>query len=153
MGNYDVMRWCSDTVAKIRQHSQRPIRLRAHPGDKGAATYLNPDNPAYLLRGIAGVSVSPPGRSLIDDLRDCWCVVNHNSSPAVGAAIEGIPVFVTDAVRSQAQDVANTDLGQIENPRMPDRTAWLHRLAQFHWNFQDVASGRAWRHMKQWIKR
>jgi hypothetical protein len=79
-------------------------------------------------------------------------VVNHNSSPTIGAAIEGIPVFVSDPERSQARDIANTDLSMIENPIMPDRNNWLARLSMFHWNFEDVESGRAWGHMRKWVQ-
>jgi hypothetical protein len=52
----------------------------------------------------------------VRNLKHCWAAVAHNSSPTVGAAIEGIPVFVTDPARSQCRDIANTDLSQIENP-------------------------------------
>jgi len=151
MGQYDVQDWALNTIETIRKYSQRPIVIRAHPGDKGANVYLNPANPACRIRQ-KGVSISAPGRSLIEDLHNAWCVVNHNSSPAIGAAIEGIPVFVTDKPRSQARDIANIDLSMIENPVMPDRTNWLSRLSMFHLNFEDIESGRAWQHMRQWVQ-
>ena len=69
------------------------------------------------------------------------------------ATIEGIPAFITDHPSySQAGDMANTDFSLIENPNMPDREVWIRKLAQCHWSFADLRSGRCWAHMRQWVK-
>ena len=78
-------------------------------------------------------------------------MVNHKSSPTVGAAIEGYPIFVTDPTRSQCAEIANTDLAQIENPNLPDRQTWAERLAMFHWNFAEIESGECWTHMRKYV--
>jgi hypothetical protein len=149
MGSVSVLDWAVQTIAQLRKYTDRPILIRPHPGDKRAATYANnfPRNGA-LKNVIIGNAVTP----LISDLENCWAAVAHNSSPTVGAAIEGVPIFVTDTGRSQCRDIANTDLSQIETPVMPDRTAWLHRISQFHWSHADLVSGRCWSHMRQWAK-
>ena len=87
----------------------------------------------------------------MDDLKDCWAVVNHNSSPTVGSVIEGYPIFVTDPDRSQSTAVANTDLSSIETPAMPDRQAWVERIAMCHWNQQEIMSGAAWQHIRKFV--
>ena len=87
------------------------------------------------------------------DLVDCWVVVNYNSSSVVGAAIEGYPVFVTNPIRSQCRDIANTDLAQIENPVLYNRQSWLERISMFHWNFQELRNGACWAHMRKWINK
>jgi hypothetical protein len=87
---------------------------------------------------------------LEQDFKNCWAVISHNSSPGVAAAIEGIPVFVTDPVRSQVRDVANTDLSKIENPTLPDREQCINRISQFHWSHDELKSGECWQHMKGW---
>lgn len=153
MNGFSVVDWALITAKQIRQHSQRPIRIRAHPGDKKAGRYCREIMALLQRHGIGNVALSPPDHSLIDDFNHCWAVVLHNSSPGVAAAIEGIPVFVTDPVRSQAQSVANHDISLLENPELCDRTAWIQRLAQFHWNFQEIADGTAWRHMRSWAKK
>lgn len=150
MQGRSVLEWAADTIVDLRNHTDRPIRVRAHPGDKKARSYIGSFKQTGTLKRV---TLSDPESSLLDDLRGCWAVVNHNSSPAVGAAIEGIPVFVTDAQRSQAREVANTNLSQIETPNLPDRDRWLHRLAQFHWSHRDLESGRCWQHMRQWVHR
>ena len=78
-------------------------------------------------------------------------MVNHNSSPTVGSAIEGYPIFVTDPGRSQSTEVANTDLKLLENPAMPNRQAWVERIAMSHWSQTEIMSGEAWRHMRTYV--
>lgn len=142
--------WAIETIAEIRKHSNRPIVIRLHPGDKETKRIFKAGKPLCQVDFNYGVSLSH-NESLLDDLRGCWAAVNHNSSPVVGAAIEGYPVFVTDSVRSQCRDIANTDLSQIENPQMPDRQQWIERLSMFHWNFAELRSGECWSHMRQFI--
>jgi hypothetical protein len=117
--------------------------VRAHPGDKAARQYIS---------SITGQNVvSSINANLHDDLKNCWAVVNHNSSPVVGAAIEGYPIFVTDTARSQCREIANTDLSQIETPTLADRQSWIERISMFHWNFEELKSGECWQHMRGYI--
>jgi len=152
MGGINVVQWAIDTVEELRRHSNRPIRIRSHPGDKRAVKYCHTLHKQLSTKNISGVSFSV-NQSLISDLHNCWAVVNHNSSPAVAAAIEGIPIFVTDIPRSQARDIANHNLRDIENPQMPDnRLYWLERISQFHWSHEELRSGQCWNHMRSWAK-
>jgi len=150
MQGRSVLDWAADAIIDLRNHTDRPIRVRTHPGDKKAQDYIGRFRPVGTLKRV---TLADPAASLMDDLRGCWAVVNHNSSPAVAAAIEGVPVFVTDPVRSQAREVANTNLSLIETPNFPDREAWVRRLAQFHWSHDDLSSGRCWHHMRKWATR
>jgi hypothetical protein len=145
MGGKNILDWAKDTIIKIRQHSDRPILLRPHPGDKTIIDYGN------FVNSFLNVTLSDATQSLMNDLENCWAVVNHNSSPTVGAAIEGYPIFVTDPEHSQCIDIANTELSQIETPNRPDRQAWVERLAMSHWNFTDLESGACWRHMRHFV--
>lgn len=146
MGTTAVLDWLNDTIKTLRNHTRRSIVIREHPGDKTKHDF------SKILGRYPYVSISPSGRSLVDDLNDCWAVVNYNSSPTVGAAIEGVPVFVTDPERSQCREIANTDLSMIENPALVNRLPWLQRLAMFHWNFQDLESGQCWQHMSSHMR-
>jgi hypothetical protein len=150
MGGQDVVDWALTTIQELRKYTKRPIRVRTHPGDKRAKKYSDRIIKLCLGRRLGPVSLSNLGSSLEQDFKNCWAVISHNSSPGVAAAIEGIPVFVTDPVRSQVRDVANTDLSKIENPTLPDREQWINRISQFHWSHEEVKSGACWKHMKQW---
>ena len=147
MRGEDLMKWLKRTLGLIRANSDRPILIRWHPGDWKAW-------PKYKTTlDKFGVAVSPQGRHITEDLVNCWALVCHNSTPSAVAPIEGIPAFITDdPLYSQGGDIANTDLSQIENPRMPDREQWIRKLAQCHWSFEDLRSGRCWAHMRNYVK-
>jgi len=151
MGTFDVQDWAIQTIDTLRQYTDRHIVIRAHPGDKAAKMYLDPASKLCKIKFSKRVSLSRNER-LVDDLRNCWAAVNYNSSPVVGAAIEGYPIFVTDPAKSQCTEIANLDLTKIENPQLPDRQKWVERLSMFHWNFDELQSGECWSHMKKFIK-
>lgn len=144
MGELGVMDWLHPTIAKIKQNTDRPIIVRAHPGDKKVKNYLRLNEPNVKI------SNSP---TLQDDLHNAWCSITYNSSPGVASAIEGIPVYVTDpdAKKSQAYEICNTDLNTIENPIMPDRQKWIEKIAMSHYNFNDLKTGKAWEIIKDYI--
>lgn len=147
MGALDVVVWIKRVIAKLRANTDRPIVLRPHPGDKHAYHYLK----EFENMSNDRVFISAQGTTLMDDLDNCWAVVNHNSSSVVGAAIEGYPVFITDPDKSQCRDIANLDLGRIESPQMLNRQAWVERLAMSHWNFDELRSGECWTHMRKYV--
>jgi len=153
MAGFSVVDWALITAKQIRQYSNRPIRLRAHPGDKKAGRYCREILNLFERHGIQDVALSGSDTSLGRDLKHCWAVVCHNSSPGVAACIEGIPVFVTDPERSQVQEIANTDLARMEDPILRDRQSWINRISQFHWSYDDLTSGTCWRHMRNWAKK
>ena len=139
MCGVDVQRWLDKTVKRIRSYSNRPIVVRKHPGDRR-------QNSLTFSKDYT-VSTSP---SILDDFKNCWATVTYNSSPGVASLITGVPVFVTDPVPQQSQTwpICNTDLSQIENPLMPDRQEWIDSVCQSHWNDDEVASGEAWRFLR-----
>lgn len=147
MRGFDLMTWLETVFTKIRQYSDRPIVIRWHPGDwKAYPKY------ADLLTQYRA-TVSPQGRHITEDLVNCWALVCHNSTPSAVAPIEGIPSFITDdPAYSQAGDIANTDFSLLENPVLADREQWIRNLAQCHWSFADLQSGRQWAHMRQWVR-
>ena len=144
MAGYDVMQWCSDVVKTIRRRTSRPILVRTHPGDKKAQGYIR-----SAPQGVE-ISRSP---SILDDLKNCWACVTYNSSPGVAAAIEGVPLFVTDKnpKNSQAYAVANTDIEKIDQPKTFDRQEWIERISMSHWNFSDLREGRFWEQLRNYI--
>jgi hypothetical protein len=142
MGGLDVVSWLKNTINEVRQHTDRPIVVRGHPGDKHA--------PKYLKSKDWQVSTAP---GLTQDLLNAHCTITYNSSPSVASVIEGIPTYVTDPNPriSQAHAVANTDLSTIETPQTFERQDWIEKLAMCHWNFDELSSGEAWAHMRDYV--
>ena len=146
MRGRNLMQWLDETFVRVRQYSDRPIVLRWHPGDWKNFP-VGADFTPY------NVVLSPQERHITQDLVNCWALICHNSTPSSVAAIEGIPTFITDQPGyCQAGEVANTDFNLLENPIMPDREQWIRKLAQCHWSFDDLRSGRQWAHMRQWVR-
>lgn len=146
MRGYNLMSWLDETFIKIRQHSDRPIVIRWHPGDWKNINLYMPTLKKYK------VVISPQEKHITDDLYNCWALVCHNSTPSAVAPIEGIPAFITDDPSySQGGDVANTDFSMLETPVLADREIWIKKLSQCHWNFDDLKSGRCWSHMRNWV--
>lgn len=147
MDGMKVINWLHPLILKIRRNSDRPIRVRFHPGDKKNAEHMN-----VLRRAGHKVQFASPSSDIRDDFKNAHCLINHNSSPAVAAAIEGIPVFVTDPERSQAKDVAHTDLNLLENIKEFDRETWVKKISMSHWRLDELESGACWAHMRNWAK-
>ena len=148
MNGQSVIEWLHLLLQKLKAHTDRPIMVRFHPGDKKIAKHM------MQLQAIGHkVRFSSPSVSLLKELHDAYAVISHNSSPGVVSAIEGVPIFLLDPERSQAKDVANINLRNIEKPNYDfDRDGWLRRLAMSHWRLDEIRSGECWRHMKQWAK-
>ena len=146
MGQLDVVEWLKYTIKRLRKHTDRPIVIRAHPGDKKAQKYLQVK---FKQTGVR-LSRNP---HILQDFNNCWAVITYNSSPGVAAAIEGIPVFITDPNPevSQAYGVAETNLKRIEGPKLKNRQTWIEKISMSHWNFDELKSGQAWRHMRKYI--
>ena len=144
MRGLDVIQWMNSTILEIRKYSQRPIIVRAHPGDKKIGSYLKINHKSVSLSVNA---------NLKEDLVNAWATVVYNSSPSVASVIEGIPIFLTDPMpqHSQTLAVANTNLSAIENPVMLERQAWIEKISMCHWNFDELRSGAAWKFFKQYI--
>jgi hypothetical protein len=143
----DQDQWLDKTVDKIRTHlPDKKIIVRMHPGDGTRFKQID------KIRKRWGSTIEFSERENIkEDLVDCWCAVGYNSTPNVVAAIEGIPVYVEDPRHSWAADVAFTDLSMIADPPMPDRSQWLHKIANIHWSNEEVKSGKLWSAIKKYI--
>ena len=142
MRGYNSVQWANDTIATLREITDRPIIVRGHPGDK--KTRYFPQHKDVFL------SSNP---SILQDLQGAWATVLYNSSPIVVSAIEGVPVFLTDPQpeHSQSHEVSNTKIKRINDPKLFDREDWVQKLAMCHWNFEELASGEAWRHFRRYL--
>ena len=84
--------WARQTLLRIREYTDRPVTLRAHPNH--AREPLD-----YIAAGVNNVSYQygeRSRRSSIDAIREASAVVTHSSSSAIESYIEGIPTFALD---------------------------------------------------------
>ena len=148
MSGEALLPWIVKTVQMIRKVSDRKIVIRFHPGDKNILNHKR-----MLTRyNLPNVIVSH-SENILQDFSTAHCVINHNSSPAVAAAIEGIPTIVLDPTRSQAADVSHHSIQDLTKLKEFDRESWIHRMAQMHWTLDELKDGTAWRHLRQWANK
>jgi hypothetical protein len=129
-GQPPMAQWVEETVAKIRKHTDRKIVVRTHPRSP-------------ISVKIPGVEIEVPKKILgsYDDFDidyNYHCVVNHNSGPAVQAAINGVPI-ICDAT-SLAGEISEK-MENIETPRLPDRQDWFLRLCHTEWTVEEIRAG------------
>jgi hypothetical protein len=145
----DPMEWLNEKIRQIRQHTQRQIMIRPHPGD-----YRPDDFHKWHKRqnnDTTSIVVSDPVNTrLVDNLTGAHAAVFFNSSASVAAVCAGIPVFADD-VSCVAWAVANQDIAQIESPAVFAREQWLYDLAAAHWSDADAQAGRIWQKFQPYL--
>jgi hypothetical protein len=142
--------WLEKTIDKIRKiDTKRPIVIRMHPGDGSRFKQIEKLQKRYSDK-TARIVISTQD-NIREDLVDCWCTVGYNSTPNVVSLIAGIPGYVEDPVHSWANDIAFTDLSQIVDPPRPDRSEWIHKIANIHWSNEEVRTGKLWAAIKTYI--
>jgi hypothetical protein len=134
--------WVEETVAKIRQYSNRKIIVRPHPR-----------SPISLK--IPGVEIEIPKKILgsYDDYDidyNYHCVVNYNSGPAIQAAIAGVPVICDTT--SLAGEISEK-MENIENPVLPNRQEWFLKLCHTEWTVEEIRAGIPLRRLEKLINR
>ena len=122
--------WVADTIEKIKQHTHRRIRVRYHPRS------------SFPFKQ-SGVEIERPVR--VPDTYDGFdifynyhCVVNHNSGPAVQAAINGIPVLCD--LSSLAAEMS-IKWSELDNPYVPERQEWFLKLCHTEWTTEEIRQG------------
>jgi len=139
---FDQKVWVHQTIQTLMQYTQRPIRLRCHPGSIS-------DTQDYLQ--YPRVSVNDCRITTIaQDVKHAWAGVFYNSSSSVACAIAGVPVFASEP-SAVTWDIANKDLSKIETPERPERTQWLWSVADAHWSSRQSREGDIYSHFEQFL--
>jgi hypothetical protein len=125
-----IEQWVNETVAKIRKYSDRKIVVRHHPRSP-------------ILAKLSGVAIESPTQILgtYDDFNinyNYHCVVNHNSGPAVQAAIHGTPIICDSS--SLAGEISGK-FEDIETAKLPDREDWFLKLCHTEWTVNEISQG------------
>ena len=109
--------WARNTLLRLREHTERPIVLRAHPNH--AREPLD-----YISAGVKSVAYEYGERarqSSIESIRKASAVITHSSSAAIEAYVEGIPTFAMDE-RCLGYKHFSHDLSKIND------------LSHYNWN-------------------
>jgi hypothetical protein len=117
--------WINNTILKIKNFTDRPIKIRKRPEPR------------------ADRIVSNTFKNFIKD--DTFCVVGYSSNALVEAAMADIPVIPLG--HSATKSLYSYQLEDIEKikPAYPsDKQAWLNHLAYSQFTRDELLSGYAW---------
>lgn len=121
----DQQTWIAETVATIKQHTDRPVVVRHRAPARQDRVFTDP---------------------LVQVLQDdCHALVTFNSVAAIESILTGVPTFVL-APTNAAKPVANTDLSQIDTPYWPDQDklyAWACHLSYGQFHVKELQNGKA----------
>lgn len=132
----DYIQWCKDIVKSIREVTDRNIIFRPHP--------LGPDMSKHIEE-TRRVKMST-NKNILEDFKETWCAVAYNSNALVEAAIEGIPVFAFNN-GAMTWEIANKNIANIENPKLPPRQQWAANLAYTQWTLDEMKLGLPLKHL------
>ena len=131
---FDTNNWLDTTVKTLKQHTDREIIVRDKP--------LNPKVKVVDGKSVfEGIHKTKPQGSLDEALQDAWCVVTFNSTVAIKALVQGVPVIC--GPECSAYPLA-TKIENIESPRRDDREPWLWSLAENQFTTNEMSSGYAY---------
>lgn len=138
-----VQLWSQQIIEKVRSVTNRTIILRSHPR-----------YPVNVSTRLKNVVIQKPSRFSFDDefissLSNSRVVINHNSNPAILAAIHGIPVITDQS--SLAYPVSQQNYN-IETPVLYDREPWYERLKQTEFTCNELSNGEVTDHLFYYIK-
>ena len=130
---YDIDRdqWVADTVAAIKQHTDRPVVIRERAPKR--------------INRVQGDTLA----AALD--RDVFALVTFNSVAATESIFLGIPAF-TLAPANAASPVALQDLSKIETPYYTDSDklhAWASHLAYGQFHIDELKNGTAMHILEQ----
>jgi len=129
-GQPSMAEWAKRKIEEIRKFTEKDIIIRPHPRSP-------------VILNTAGVQVEQPKKipnsyDSFDIDYNYHCVVNHNSGPAVQAAINGVPVICDSS--SLAFPISE-HIENIDNPTLPDRAEWFLKLCHTEWTVNEISSG------------
>lgn len=116
VGGFSSEAWIRTVLSTLYKITERPVRVR--------------------LKSETG------RRPLAADLKECHALVTYMSNTAVQALLAGVPVFCNESCA--AFPMGGRDLGEIENPPMPEgREVWAATLAANQWTLEEIRAGHA----------
>ena len=123
----DKDRWVKDTLAKIKEHTDRPVIIRDKAPRQQRIT-----------------------KTIFEDLTNCHALVTYQSIAAVESVLYGVPAFTL--APTAADPVCDKDLSLIETPTQQDSDKiykWACHLAYGQFHNDELKSGKAYKILRE----
>lgn len=106
--------WTEDVVRRLKKVTDRPIRVRHHPGMSRTDPWV--------------------------DLQDAWAAVTWASGAGIKSIVHGVPVFC-EMPSWIGRPAASFGVASVESPFLGDRLPMLRRLAWAQFSVAEIRSG------------
>lgn len=127
-GISSVETWIENTVAKIKEHTDRPINVR-----------YKFKNKQY------GIRIDKP---LIEDINNAYAMISYQSMCACEAVVNGLPSFCDLENPASPVSLSLNDLDKLEKPILDfKRDEWLWSLLGNQFTFDEMKSGFAYKYI------
>jgi hypothetical protein len=129
--NLELEQWLEETIATIKQYTDRPIEVRER------------------VKSRTDRMITNSLKEALDE--DVHALVTFNSNAATEAVLYGYPAFTLCSTHA-AKSVTEQDLSKIETPYYPDLQqveAWAHHLAYCQFHVSELKDGSAWRMLNE----
>ena len=120
--------WIKQVGEELRKYTDRPIKLRNKP---------RPGNEFW-------------GTDIIDDLKDCHCLVTNMSLSAIDAVLNKVPVITHQ--RNICAPISSRDITKVEKPMRPGRKTmneWMKAIVENQFTIEEMENGTACKIMKE----
>ena len=129
--------WIYQQIIRVKQFTDRLIRVRPHPRSRLDARLLPSDIVFEKPHPLANTYDS------FDMHFDCHAVVNYNSGPGIQAAISGTRPIVD---RTSLAYPVSVSYAELEQPYLTDRARWLIEISHTEYLVEEIREG-------LWLKR
>jgi len=118
---YDQTKWLLSVCNKLKQVTDRPIKIREKPRSDHTS-------------GPAAAKIP-----LEEDLKTAYCTVTMASIVGVESLIHGVPAISEPF--GPVGMLGNNDITKIETVKLPDRQKWLNTLSYNQWSISEIEQG------------
>lgn len=112
--------WAEDVVRRLKKITDRPVRVRVHPGMSRTDPWV--------------------------DLQNAWAAVTWASGAGIKSIVHGVPVFC-EMPSWIGRPAAVFGVSNIERPFLGDRLPMLRRLAHAQWALAEIETGEPFRRL------
>jgi hypothetical protein len=124
--------WVSNQIEQLRQVTDRPITVRAHPR-----------SPLQIQNLSKGVELEIPKQipNTYDSYNltfDCHALVNYNSGPGIQAALAGTRPIVSTSSLAHPVSIR---FDALDRPYTVDRDQWLVEICHTEYTIEEIRKG------------
>lgn len=136
----DVFEWACDVAMHLKRTTPWNIVVRPHPADT--------ENNWNEFGRMQGIRISRESLQYDLDRAKCW--VSYTSGSSIDAIMAGVPSIALSP-NNFCWEVSRHSVNDVDNPLLADRGPVLSSLAYSQWSQEEIYSGEAWKHLRDFV--